>query len=491
MNKRYEKFINKKNSNNKKNKSINISTVPNKIGFSFINKNSKFSTRTLNFDNKYINTYRNIKQKDSYSGFFHKKNKFKLQQGMFSYKRSSNSNFSNSVESNNSIEKHNLSMTSNKVNSINSSNKNHNTLFPNLKLMLDNAEISSIKTVTNENNISSQFHNHSAMYLNKYKIMNNNVIHKQNKSMDFANIENNTFNNTNYNYEFMKYNNIIINNINQPNIKVNSDEIYLRPKPEIKITANLAQFLNKPKMENKKEKIKNGYIYKNFFIFKSKAEIESRRMIVDYLKVLMKKNKTKLVNILREENISNKVLNQQKILNTNLNIYTMSNQNSRFFYIKSNKIIETPKEAINLKNVSKFLKDMNDITKDKISMVKYLSIPRIMDLIFNQKNYKFIFMLKPNQFSYLKGLESYIYQFIDLKTRKEQGGFDLIKVNSCCINYKESKNVLIETFDGEIHREYELITKSSIEASIIVKSINYLSRLEKCKIYNKNSFNFD
>ena len=214
-------------------------------------------------------------------------------------------------------------------------------------------------------------------------------------------------------------------------------------------------------------------------------------MIVDYLKVLMKKNKTKLVNILREENISNKVLNQQKILNTNLNIYTMSNQNSRFFYIKSNKIIETPKEAINLKNVSKFLKDMNDITKDKISMVKYLSIPRIMDLIFNQKNYKFIFVLKPNQFSYLKGLESYIYQFIDLKTRKEQGGFDLIKVNSCCINYKESKNVLIETFDGEIHREYELITKSSIEASIIVKSINYLSRLEKCKIYNKNSFNFD
>ena len=195
--------------------------------------------------------------------------------------------------------------------------------------------------------------------------------------------------------------------------------------------------------------------------------------------------------ILREENISNKVLNQQKILNTNLNIYTMSNQNSRFFYLKNNKKLETPKEAINLRNVSKFLKDMNDITKDKISMVKYLSIPRIMDLIFNQKNYKFIFMLKPNQFSYLRGLESYIYQFIDLKTRKEQGGFDLIKVKSCCINYKENKNVLIETFDGEIHREYELITKSSIEASIIVKSINYLSRLEKCKIYNKNKINID
>ena len=491
MNKRYEKFINKKNINNKKNISNITSTVPNKITLSFINKNTKFSSKTLNIDKKYIHMYRNNKQKDTYSGFYHKKNKFKIQQGMFSYKRSINSNFSNSVESNNSIERPNLSMTSNKVNSINSSNKNHNTLFPNLKLLLDNAEISSIKTVTNENNISSQFHNHSAMYLNKYKIMNNNVIHKQNKSMDFANIENNTFNNTNYNYEIMKYNNIIINNINQPNIKLNSDEIYIRPKQELKITTNLAQFLNKPKVENKKEKINKGYIYKNFFIFKSKAENESRRMIVDYLKVLMKKNKSKLVNILREENISNKVLNQQKILNTNLNIYTMSNQNSRFFYLKNNKKLETPKEAINLRNVSKFLKDMNDITKDKISMVKYLSIPRIMDLIFNQKNNKFIFMLKPNQFSYLRGLESYIYQFIDLKTRKEQGGFDLIKVNSCCINYKENKNVLIETFDGEIHREYELITKSSIEASIIVKSINYLSRLEKCKIYNKNKINIE
>jgi hypothetical protein len=202
---------------------------------------------------KYINTSKNIRLKNSYMGIGMNQNKpkLRLQPGMFSYKTRKSSNFSNSVESNNSIERPNLSMTSNKVNSINSSNKNHNTLFPNLKLLLDNAEISSIKTVTNENNISSQFHNHSAMYLNKYKIMNNNVIQKQNKSMDFANIENNTFNNTNYNYEIMKYNNIIINNINQPNIKLNSDEIYIRPKQELKITTNLAQFLNKPKVENK------------------------------------------------------------------------------------------------------------------------------------------------------------------------------------------------------------------------------------------------
>ena len=216
-------------------------------------------------------------------------------------------------------------------------------------------------------------------------------------------------------------------------------------------------------------------------------------MIIEYLKVLKQKekNSSKLVNILRNLNISDKVLNQQKLININLNIYTMSNQNSRFFYLKSRKKIKFPGEATNLRNISKFLKDMDDITNDKISMVKYLSVPRIMNLIFNEKNYKFIFMLRPNQFSYLKGLESYIFQFIDIKTKNIEGAFDLIKVNSCCVNYKDQKNVLIETFDGEIHRKYELITNSNNDASIFVKSINYLSRLEKCKIYNKKYLNME
>ena len=324
----------------------------------------------------------------------------------------------------------------------------------------------------------------------------NSIIHKQNKSMDFVNIENNTFNNTNYNYDFSKYNNIIINNINPPNTKLNPDEIHIKPKKEIKvITNNLKQFLNKSKKEiiKQKENNVNGLIINNFFISKSKAEKESRRMIIEYLKVLKQseKNKSKLINILRNQNISDKVMNQKKILNTNLNIYTMSSKNSKFFYPKNSKKIESPRETTNLRNVSKFLKDMNDITKDKISMVKYLSIPRVMKLIFNEKIYKFIFILKPNQFSYLKGLESYIFQWIDIKTKKEQGGFDLIKVNSCCLNYKENKNVLIETFDGEIHREYEFITNSNKDATIFVKSINYLSRLEKCKIYNKKYYNID
>ena len=485
MNKRYGKFINKKYKN--ANKTFEIH--PNNFGYSSLMRNAKLSSRTL-MGKRVPDVLSNLKPKKLYTGLSsnNKKKALNLQQGMFSYKRNNNSNLSNSLESNMSMEIHNYSMLSNKLISNNSSNKNH-PIFQNLKLFLDNAEISSIKTLTNNDNISNHFHfhNHSAMNLNKYKIVNN-VPYKQNKSMDFTHIHNNTFNNTNFNYDFTKYNNIIINNINQPSIKLSTDEINIKPKKVLKITHNLSQFLNKAKGD----KEKNNTLLTNFFLFKSKAENESRRMIIEYLKVLnqKEKNKYKLVNILKNQNISDKVLNQQKV-NTNLNIYTMNSKNSKFFYLKSNKKVDFPGENTNFRNISKFLKDMNDITKDKISMIKFLSIPRIMKLIFMEKEYKFIFMLKPNRFSYLKGLESYIFQWSDINTKKEIGGFDLIKVNSCFMNYKQNENIFIETFDGRTYREYELITKSKNDASNYVKSINYLSRLEKCKIYNKKYLNYE
>ena len=482
MNKRYEKFINKKYKN--VNKTFEIHH--NKFGYTTLMRNTKLSNRTL-IGKRIPDFLSNLKPKNFNAGFAfnNKKMGIILQPGMFSYKRNNNSNLSNSLESNNSIERNNYSIISNKLISDNQSNKNH-PIFQNLKLFFGDAEISSIKTLTNNDNISNQFHfhNHSAMNLNKYKI--NSISYKKNKSMDFTSMHNNTFNNTNFNYDFMKYNNIIINNINQPSIKLSSDEINIKPKKDLKMVNNLSQFLNKAKGD----KEKNNTLFTNNFLFKSKAENESRRMIIEYLKVLKQKekNKFKIVNILKNQNISDKVLNQQKV-NTNLNIYTMNSKNSNFFYIKSKKKVDFPGVTINLRNISKFLKDMNDITKDKIGMIKFLSIPRIMKLIFMEKNYKFIFMLKPNRLSYLKGLESYIFQWSDIKTKKEIGGFDLLKVNSCCINYKQNENVLIETFDGTIHREYELITKSKDDASNIVKSINYLSRLEKCKIYNKKYCN--
>jgi hypothetical protein len=217
----------------------------------------------------------------------------------------------------------------------------------------------------------------------------------------------------------------------------------------------------------------------NNFEGKTKAENESRRMIIDYLKVLndTNDNKNKINDVLKSNNISSKVLNQQMILSSNINnSYSLPTNLSK---------VEEPKKKTNLKNVKKFLNNMNDATKDKINMIKFLSIPRIMELNFMEQKYKFIFMLIPSSMSYIKGIESYIFQWNDISSSKAVGGFDLLKVNSCYINYKNNKNVFIETFDGINHRQYELLTKSSEIASLYIKSINYLSRLEKSKIYNK------
>ena len=130
---------------------------------------------------------------------------------------------------------------------------------------------------------------------------------------------------------------------------------------------------------------------------------------------------------------------------------------------------------------------MNDEKKDKINMIKFLSVPRIMNMFYKNKKYKFVFVLCPNNISYLNGIESYIFKFFDLKSHKFVGGFDLIKVNFCSINNRNEKNFFIETFDGNLHRNYEFETNSKENTINYTKAINYLSQLEKCKIYNKKN----
>jgi hypothetical protein len=444
--KHFKKFINKKNN-------TNIS----------LGRNSKLLPSTNIYNNN--NTYRYPLLKNTYvnqmkNTQYYRQNqiKSKLIPGMFSYKRPSN--LSNSYDSKN-ISKNNSSKISNKLNT----NNQNQLLIANLKLLIDNTETSSIRTLTINDNISNNNPSFSSINLNKYKIMND--INHKNRSMDMGN----TFNNTNYNYDFLKYNNIIINNIQQSKIKSRSNAA-------MSIASKNSSKNNSIQYNAKTDGNKIILEAKNFFSKKSKAENESRRMIVEYLKILKQKEKNKLqiINILKNNNISSKVLNQK------LRINNKSLSNS--FVSNFTKKIDSPKKKTNLKNINKFLNDMDDITNDKINMIKFLSVPRVMEIIFLNNKYKFIFMLVPNQLCYLKGIESYIFQWSDIKKRKIVGGFDLIKIDSCCINYQNNKNILIETFNGQFRKQYELITSSNSIASYYVKSFNYLSRLEKCKIYS-------
>ena len=110
-----------------------------------------------------------------------------------------------------------------------------------------------------------------------------------------------------------------------------------------------------------------------------------------------------------------------------------------------------------------------------------------MNLNFLNNKYKFICFLCPSNISYIKGIESYIFKFVDIRSYKLIGGFDLIKVNLCSINNNNQNNFYIETYDKKTHRNYEFETSSKDIASQYVKYLNYLCQLEKCKIYNNKN----
>ena len=452
------------------------------------NKNKPSKQKMANTINYKINIF---------NSYLLRKKNLKILPGMFSYKRkiskkNSNDNIKNLNKSYNSLDKHNINEIPNKksknninyVNFVNNNNNNkNNIILNNIKSLVDNTESSSIISLSNNDCNSIQPSFFSSVNLNKFKLLNDANI--KNRSMDMGNI----FDNTHYNFDFLKYNNIIINNIQQPKMRSRSNEImHINNKKnkskkkhknsfgyEAKKNANNENSMNDNNI-SKELKLKET----NYFEGKTKAENESRRMIIDYLKVLQSNdpndNKNKINDVLKSNNISSKVLNQQMILNSYNYSYSLPTNLSK---------VEEPKKKTNLKNVKKFLNNMNDVSNDKINMIKFLSIPRIMELNFMEQNYKFIFMLMPSSLSYIKGIESYLFQWNDINSSKAVGGFDLLKVNSCYINYKNNKNVFIETFDGINHRQYELLTKSSDIASLYVKSINYLSRLEKSKVYKR------
>ena len=450
------------------------------------NKNKPPKQKLANTINYKINIF---------NSYLLRKKNLKILPGMFSYKRkinkkNSNDNLKNLNKSYNSVDKHNINQMPNKksknninyVNFVNnnSNNNKNNIILNNIKSLVDNTESSSIISLSNNDCNSIQPSFFSSVNLNKFKLLNDQNI--KNRSMDMGNI----FDNTHYNFDFLKYNNIIINNIQQPKIRSRSNEImHINNKKNKTKKKHKNSFGSEAKKnaQNEENNISKELKVKetNYFEGKTKAENESRRMIIDYLKVLQSNdpndNKNKINDVLKSNNISSKVLNQQMVLSSNINnSYSLPTNLSK---------VEEPKKKTNLKNIKKFLNNMNDVTNDKINMIKFLSIPRIMELNFMEQNYKFIFMLMPSSMSYIKGLESYLFQWNDVNTSKAVGGFDLLKVNSCYINYQNNKNVFIETFDGINHRQYELLTKSNDIASLYVKSINYLSRLEKSKIYNK------
>ena len=458
--------------------------------------------------------------------------KLPIKKGIFSYKNSlisstPNNIFRNSINNNNGSKRLNYKY-----------NNNNSLLSANLKLNLDNNDDNNISQNIVQGRISSA----SSLDLNKYKITDKSLmkLNRSQRNISVGNISNkntfkkNSYNNSNNNsniYSKNTYknnnNNIIINNIkNNTNNKINTnpiDGITISPiipkiistkdqnSPSIFIRDDYK--VNNNEISGKSNNSKRKII--DHFKNSSKNEKESRRMIIEYIKILYKqinKNNKKedVREIMTKNNISKRVLNKEitikefnssKLFNnsaivlnnkgsgkTSLNNSLTNNFNNSVININNN-VLSTKFYSPIKNNINNFMINMNDAKKDKINMVNFLSIPKIMNLFFLDKKYKCICFISPNNISYIKGIESYIFKILDKKTYKVFGGFDLIKVNICSINIKKPENFFIETNDGNTTRNYEFETNSKDISNYYVKSIIYLSQLEKCKIYNnKNIF---
>ena len=439
---------------------------------------------------------------------------------MFSYKTSLNNNYLNYININNNYNNNNNQIYRNssqkemKINKQNYYNYNINSnslLSAELKLNLDD-NINGDNSTPSKIGMGNRVMSYSSLNLNKYRINKKNIIN-QKKNIIMPNFQGINFSNKALNKSENDYKN------NNNNKSINDNQ-----------TLNIKQNQNENKnnltmiVETKKKKVRK---VADHFKNNPKNEQESRRMIIELTKIINrqkyknKKNYTSedVDNIMEKNNISKKVLNKEynledinswnafnnsdifmnskEINNNNNNLNSKRNllnnnsfdgntlSNSKEINSNNNsKIISKSLFTPIKKNINNFLTKMNDAKRDKINIISFLSIPRIMNLYYLNQKYIFIFVLSPSDICFRDGIESYIFKFADIDTKQFVGGFDLIKVKICSKIRNKPNNFYIETFNGKIRRNYEIETKSSLITDNYVKYINYLSQLIKCKVYD-------
>ena len=276
--------------------------------------------------------------------------------------------------------------------------------------------------------------------------------------------------------------------------------------------SNLQMILYNKRMDDLNKKNNPEFLFKDFY------QKESRRMIVEYLKIF-KNDNISLKTLMKNWNINPLVLlnkekreeqnslnksNNNDDNNNNKNISYLNRDNTYNSFSKSestNKkdLTESPsKKRFNKVNsfkiLSTFLNDINDESQEK-SLLIFLSIPRILGLITSEGKLSYIFCISPTNISCTYGIETYIFKWNDCKNYNLIGYFDLINVDNCYINPENKKRFDIYISLGKkINNENNKINDEKyycIEAideemsQNYVQAINFVSQLVKYRVYLK------
>ena len=259
------------------------------------------------------------------------------------------------------------------------------------------------------------------------------------------------------------------------------------------ISSNYKLLLNNKKIEEDKLQ-KDLSDPKKCFL--SKHQKESRRMIIEYIKTfytsdINNNNKESIKDFLNKSSINPIILlkpEQKKVIkkeksNSKLNIYinkkpsliTLGESKLTQNYDNENSLLmNLNNQNQSLKLMNNFLNNMDDDTPEKISLLTFLTIPRLMKMIISkEQKITFLFQATPTIISCSYGIESYIFKWSDCKNFSQIGFFDFINVDNCSLNH--FINYLIEADNSDMAIKY-------------INSIYFISQVIKLRAFKRKNY---
>ena len=335
--------------------------------------------------------------------------------------------------------------------------------------------------------------------LNRFKI-NPNTFNPKNKENNPKSNKNNKKININLNDNFDTFNprkdkvgsiNNSLKNINVNNINGNNNEII----------ENYSNSQNKQK-NNVISLINSFDPYNvNHFIGETKSTKNKKINLVNNispstsnLQMILynkKKEKQDIQEFLKENNSKNNLDNSVLTSNKNNPPFTRNDSPRSKVSEVSSKVILNEHNSFKLLN--NFINNMDDESKDKIALLTFLSIPRIMNMIFSkEQKCSFVFYCSPTNISCLYGIETYIFKWNECKNYNLVGYFDLINVENCYLNNSNRKIFEIilnnngktnnnDEFNGTNH--YCIEAEEEETAINYFNAINFISQLVKYRVY--------
>ena len=360
------------------------------------------------------------------------------------------------------------------------------------------------KSLNNKHIFSYETHNYSGFNIKKDKNQILNIYPIEgNSSLSISSINLN---------KYKIYN--IPEKINKTEIKRiihdDNNEIIKNPNLSMNIKMNMNfdinsnPNINKNIENNSMINLKLGKEYYNYFNDRLKYEKESRRMIIELVKVKLGNKKTNNIGVkqvLEDNKISLKVLNQRLSQKEYEN--ELSNNNSNLNSLNNKEVFGEEKKLVYLKNLDNYFpsqsstitteimqtnqnknnsifdieNSISNKSRKKTNITNFLLTPRVLNLIgeFGEKE-KYIFLISLDEIFYLQGKESYIFMWKNMENNEIENQINIKMIKNCEVNkiFKNRFYIKVENQDFEENYNYEIETPSEEICNYYIIGINYL-----------------